>query len=359
MKLLRNIVIVLLLLVIAFWLALKVPAVQNHVYETAIKMRLLATLQEEKEDTLSATVCGSGSPLASNSAQACILIKAGEDLYVVDVGDGSVANLSRWNTPFEDVKAVFITHNHSDHISDLADLHLMTWVTRERESKLTVYGPEGIEDVTKGFEMTYKHDYEFRNAHHGDLVAPLNVVGFNPITIQDDSVIFDNGDLQVTAFRVEHEPVDPAYGFRFDYKGRSIVISGDTNYSKNLIKNSQKADVLFHEAISYDLTRRMSKTLADLGEEFDSNLARYGSKIFTDIESYHATPSEVAEIANLSNVDMLVYYHLIPTPQPPIDKIMADILFRGVDENFSNWEYAVDGTVVILPIDSEKIIFNK
>ena len=139
MKFLRNIVIVLLLLFIALWLALKVPAVQNHVYETAIKMRLLATLQEEKEDTLSATVCGSGSPLASNSAQACILIKAGEDLYVVDVGDGSVANLSRWNTPFEDVKAVFITHNHSDHISDLADLHLMTWVTREGKQTYSLW----------------------------------------------------------------------------------------------------------------------------------------------------------------------------------------------------------------------------
>ena len=103
----------------------------------------------------------------------------------------------------------------------------------------------------------------------------------------------------------------------------------------------------------------MSKTLADLGEEFDNNIARYGSKIFTDIESYHATPLEVAEIASLSNVDMLVYYHLTPTPQPPIDKIMADIIFRGVDENFSNWEYAIDGTKVILPINSKKIIFNK
>ena len=103
---------------------------------------------------------------------------------------------------------------------------------------------------------------------------------------------------------------------------------GDLTDSTNLIKNSQKADVLFHEAISYDLTRRMSKTLADLGEEFDINIARYGSKIFTDIESYHATPIEVAEIASLSNVDMLVYYHLIPTPQPPIDKIITDIFFQ-------------------------------
>ncbi len=359
MKLLKNIAITLLVIFVGIWLALKIPTVQTHVFKTLAKMRFAAALGEEYQDALSATVCGSGSPLASTSAQACIIIQAGKDLFIVDAGDGSAANLSFWNTPLENLKAVFITHNHSDHISDLADIHLMSWVTRERTTKLLVFGPEGIKDVADGFELAHKHDYEFRNAHHGDLLAPLDVVGFNPITIQDDSVIYDNGDLQVTAFRVEHEPVDPAYGFRFDYKGRSIVISGDTSYSENLIKNSQEVDVLFHEAISLDLTRRMSKIADELGEQFNSNVARNGSVIFKDIESYHTPPLEVAEIASLSKVDLLVYYHLIPTPQPPLDNLMANIFFRGVTQKFSNWEYAIDGSEVILPIGSKKIVFNK
>ena len=131
---------------------------------------------------------------------------------------------------------VAFLEKHSDHFSDLADLHLMSWVARDRSKKLTVFGPEGIENVTKGFEIAYTYDSLYRNEHHGDTIAPLDVVGYEPFTLQGDSVIYDENDLKITAFLVSHKPVDPAYGFRFDYKGRSIVISGDTIYDENLIK---------------------------------------------------------------------------------------------------------------------------
>ena len=75
-----------------------------------------------------------------------------------------------------------MTHLHSDHIADLADLHLMNWVTASRQSKLKVFGPEGVSSVTKGFEAAYALDYKFRNEHHGNEIAPIEVAGFDPYT---------------------------------------------------------------------------------------------------------------------------------------------------------------------------------
>ena len=105
--------------------------------------------------------------------------------------------------------------------------------------------------------------------------------------------------------------------------------------------------------------RISSRIASGLGEEYDNNASRYGSEIFGHIEDYHATPVEAAMAASKSDVGLLVFYHLIPTPQIPIRTIMAKIFFRGVTEVFPNWEYAIDGTTIVLPPDSDEIIFKK
>ena len=128
------------------------------------------------------------------------MYKRQEYIYIVDVGDGSVVNLRNWNIPFNKIKAVFITHMHSDHISDLADLHLLTWIGTERTKKLDVYGPRGIELITKGFEMSYKNDFLYRNMHHGNILAPLEVTGYNPITVVQESIVLEENNLRVAAF---------------------------------------------------------------------------------------------------------------------------------------------------------------
>lgn len=341
------------------YLILQAPLVQKFIFEVSAKNAFALSINSEPNDGLRATVCGSGSPMPSDSAQTCIMIEAGKKIFIVDIGDGSAANLARWRVPMENLEAVFITHLHSDHIADLGDLHLMSWIARDRKEKLKVYGPDGIENVTAGFDLVYREDYTFRNEHHGNLIAPIEVTGYKPITIEGNSVVYDEDELKVTAFLVNHKPVDPAYGFRFDYKDRSIVMSGDTIYDENLITNARGADVLFHEAISNELTSITSKIAAELGEEFDNNPARHASEIFYHIQDYHTTPIDAALAASKSDVKLLVFYHLVPTPQGPVKKIMAEIFFRGVTEVFSNWEYAIDGTKVTLPLDSDEIIFNK
>ena len=213
------------ILTLGGFLLLQVPSVQDRLLENAIPNLVQDNMP--KEDALSAIVCGSRSPLPHSSRdEACILVIAGKNIYVIDTGAGSANNVIQWAIPANRIKAVLLTHLHSDHIADLPNFHMSTWINN-RPSQLDVYGPEGLESVVQGFDDAYSLDYAFRNAHHGDAIAPLAVAGMKAHTIDlNNPVIIESDDLSIQAFEVEHHPVKPALGYRFDYKGRSIVISG-------------------------------------------------------------------------------------------------------------------------------------
>ena len=348
MKLLIRVIIALLILGITSWVIIQLPSVQDRLIVVAFTALGSASNNLPKEDALSAAVCGSRSPIPSpGRAETCILISAGEDLFVVDIGDGSNDNLRSWNINFRNIEAVLITHLHSDHIADLPGLHQNAWVIGERSSKLKVFGPEGVDQFTQGIEMAYAHDYVFRNEHHGNAIAPLEFAGFDTSVIDlNNPVIFDNGELKITAFRVVHEPIEPALGFKFEYKGRSIVITGDTSYTQSVIDNSMNADVLFHEAQANHMLAVMEKSLMSRG-------AQLLATVLDDITTYHTTLVEAAEIANEANVKKLFFYHLTPAPRNYIQEIM---FVRGVDQVRKEWTLVEDGTLVILPVGSEEII---
>jgi len=346
MRILKYLILLILIVIIGVIVLTRIPAVQDRVTTNVIN-RILNSQATLPEDALSAVVCGSRSPLpAPGRAEACILVTAGKNLYVIDVGDGSAANLRNWRIDLGNLRATLFTHLHSDHISDLADLQLNAWIAQSRLQKLKVYGPQGVEQVVKGFEEAYSLDYQFRNEHHGDDVAPLEVAGLDPYVIDlSNPVIIDEDGLKVTAFAVVHDPVEPALGYRFDYKGRSIVISGDTVYHENVIKNSMNTDVLFHEAQANHIIKIMEDATRESG-----NI--YISKIMSDITTYHTTPIEAAEVANEANVGHLVFYHLTPAPR---NGLMANMFVRGVNEIRKDWTLSEDGTMVILPLNSDEI----
>ena len=226
-------------------------------------------------------------------------------------------------------------------------LHQNAWVVGERSSKLKVFGPEGVDQLTQGIEMAYANDYVFRNEHHGDAIAPLEYAGFDTSVIDlNDPVIFDNGELKITAFKVVHEPIDPALGFKFEYKGRSLVITGDTSYTQSVIDNSMNVDVLFHEAQANHMLAVMEEALRSRGTDLLAT-------VLDDITTYHTTLIEAAEVANKANVKKLVFYHLTPAPRNFIQEVM---FVRGVDEVRKEWTLVDDGTLIILPIGSEEII---
>jgi ribonuclease Z len=275
------------------------------------------------------------------------LVKAGEEMFVVDIGGGSAANLRSWNILFGKIKAVLLTHLHSDHISDLPALHQGAWLLQNKTEKLKVYGPEGVSLVTEGFEKAYELDYDFRSEHHGEAIAPRQYAGFNAKTIDlNEPVLFNKDGLKITAFKVIHEPIEPALGYKFEYKGRSLVITGDTSYAQSVIDNSMGVDVLFHEAQA----NHMVSVLENFALE---NGAKLRAKLMADIKTYHTTLIEAADIANKANVKKLVFYHLTPAPRNYLTELM---FVRGVNEVRKDWTLVEDGTLVVLPVDSDAII---
>ena len=323
-------------------------SVQDRILNIGIK-NILSSAEPflDKEDSLKVVVCGSRSPLPSpGRAEACILVEAGDDIYIFDLGNGSMDNLNEYQVPWPYVKAVLITHMHSDHIADLPDAHLQSWI-QGRNSPLIVYGPEGINLVTAGFELAYSADYQYRNDQHGDDMLPMSIAGYNPIQIMDNQLIPNvTPGLEILPFVVDHYPVNSAFGFKISYKGRTIVISGDTINDGSIQKYSKDVDLLVHSAISIDLTERFREVvpLPQLDE------------ILFDIQDYHTTIKEAGEIARDANVDQLLIYHTIPTPR---NKIMEEVFFRPLDGVFDEYMLSDDGTRVIMPVGSDEIIIDQ
>ena len=348
MRILKYIIFVLLFLIVAGFFALRTEIVQMTLVEMQAERILERPSPLPEEDSLSGLLCGSRGPLPSaGTAETCILIKAGERIFIVDAGDGSITNLRDWGIDLGKIEAFLLTHTHSDHFSDLADLHLNAWVTQNRTDKLKVYGPEGTQSVTDGFEATYALDYKWRYEHHGNDVAPIEFAGFDTHIIDiESSIVIEDDDLRVTAFLVDHDPVKPSIGYRFDYKGRSITISGDTSYSENVIKHADKTDLLFHEALSY----RLNKAGATAAYKVDEtgNI----STVLIDVLDYHTSPTQAARAAQLAKAKHLIFYHLIPYPEGLVAKML---FFDGVNDIYKNWKIGRDGVMGILPLNSDKV----
>ena len=188
--------------------------------------------------------------------------------------------------------------------------------------------------------------------------APLGVDEMVANTIDGEGVILSDNDLTITAFLVEHDPVTPAYGYRFDYKGRSIVISGDTAYSTNLINYAKDVDLLFHEAISYEMMDINTEAMTSFYETTNNDFYRFGAALFQHIEDYHTPFEEVAIVAKQSNAKKLIFYHVIPTPRKPVDGLMKNIMTEKVDQHYQDWLFAEEGLTIELPPNSDEIVMS-
>ena len=274
-------------------------------------------------------LCGTGSPLPDpNRAQACTAIIEGGEFMLVDIGSGSWRKVAVNNLPTESLSAILLTHFHSDHIGDLGEALMQSWAAG-RNQKLNVYGPPGVEQVVAGFEQAYALDTGYRVAHHGEEWMPRTAAGAVAQTVKlktndATALVFERKGLKVTAFKVEHDPASPAYGYRFEYRGRVVVVSGDTAKSDNLSRNSAGADLLIHEVTAKNLLQ-----LAATGFEQTGNRRR--AKMARDIMTYHTSPLEAAAIAASAKVETLVFTHIVPPPNSPQ---IEQALLRGVSDVF-------------------------
>ncbi|WP_293902934.1 MBL fold metallo-hydrolase [Phenylobacterium sp.] len=308
-------------------------------------------------DALRVIFCGTSGPLPiPNRAKACTAIQAGGALFLVDAGPESTKNLMMWRVPVATVKAVFITHLHSDHIGDLGELNLQSWVAG-RPQPLAVIGPAGVDKLAAGFNLAYETDHGFRKAHHehDGVKLPLaaGVLKATVVTIpapDGTAVVWNEGGLKVTAIRVAHDPVTPAFGYRFDYKGRSVVVSGDTRKWPPLAVAAKGADVLIHEAQNNAMTRQMAQGLKRLGNDRMSS-------IMADTVSYHTEPVEAADLARATGVKALVLSHLT---QAGLPMFTPEAFTKGMDAGGKlDWRLAQDGMTIDLPVGSDEVRFGK
>lgn len=341
---------------IALLLLLFAKPITMRLMERVVARNMGASLLAELPDGLHVGLCGAGSPLPDPARSGpCAFVVAGEQLYVVDAGSGSARVLPRMQVPVGEIDALLLTHLHSDHIDGLGELELQRWVNGGHDQPLPIYGPAGVEAVVSGINTAYAPSRSYRVAHHGEAVVPPSGAGavarpFDQPGPGEGLRIIERDGLVVTAFRVDHEPVDPAVGYRFDYGGRSVVISGDTKKSANLEVFAEGADLLVHEALSARLVSVLTRVAEEVGRP---RLA----KITHDILDYHTTPVEAAEIASAAGVGHLLYYHIVPPlPLAPLEGIFIE----GVDEAYDGpVTIGRDGTFVSMDAGGDDVVVRE
>ncbi|MFN0186009.1 MAG: MBL fold metallo-hydrolase [Aquabacterium sp.] len=313
--------------------------------------RLSADPVKDLPDGLHVGLCGAGSPFPDEQrAGPCTLVLAGQRLLVVDVGAGSVRNIGRMGFSHGRIDAVLLTHFHSDHIDGLGELMLQRWVAGARTEPLPVHGPPGIEQVVGGLMQAYAQDRHYRVAHHGAATVPPTGFGGLPraFTLGPEGrvVVLREDDLEVVAFAVDHAPVHPAVGYRIAYKGRVVVISGDTKASTAVRREARGADLLVHEALSPALVAALREGARRTGR---THLV----KIFDDIPDYHATPRQAAETARDAGARYLLLNHIVPAlPLPGLEQAFLG----GADDIFTGpLKVGRDGDFISMPAGSTAI----
>jgi len=357
MRTIRIVVITLLALAAGIAAALLSPRGEQWLFDRiAVRVAASDNARLLADDALRVGICGSSAPLPSRDrAKACVAAFAGGKFYVVDVGPESVENLVLWRIPMASIGGVLLTHFHSDHIGDLGELNLQTWAGG-RPGPLDVYGGPGVEQVVGGFNQAYRLDQGYRTVHHTARVLPPKTWPMVAHTVALDGpetparsrtgLVVDDGALRITAIEVNHDPIVPAYAYRFDYKGRSVVVTGDLKFHPPLIAAARGADILVCEAIARSMVEALQRGSAAAGRDRQA-------AIMHDIQNYHISPVEAADIANQAGIGLLVFHHLLPAP----DAFLTRRLFtHSVSEaRRGKWDMASDGSLYTLPLGSGEV----
>jgi ribonuclease BN (tRNA processing enzyme) len=249
---------------------------------------------------------GGPRPRRMRSAPAQVVVVNGA-AYVVDCGDGVARQLVLAGVPLAALRHVFVTHQHSDHNADYGNLLLLAWTAGLR-THVDTWGPPPLAKMTELFLEANEYDIATRIADEGRVpLAPLIAVH----ELTDGGVLSEDSNVRVTAAIVDHPPVVPALAYRFDSPDRSIVISGDTRMSDNLIALARGADVLVHEV--YFDEAAVDRLVTGVG-----NAARLKESVM----SHHTSAADAGRVAREAGVKTLVLSHLVPAEDPAITDAM-------------------------------------
>jgi ribonuclease Z len=245
---------------------------------------------------------GVGPPVNLQQYGASTLVEAGAQRFLFDCGRGATLRLAQAGVPIGSITRVFLTHLHSDHVLQLPDLLLTGWAGGRRAVPLAVWGPAGTRAMMDHLQQAFAFDIHTRR----DVDEHLPAAGITVVSheVTTDGVVFTEDGVTVTAFLVDHGPVQPAFGYRIEYRGRSVVLSGDTRVSENLVRHAQGADVLVHEVID-------PQALRDRPDH-------PSAAIVDAIIAHHTTPQQAGEVFRRVAPRLAVYSHA-----PNTERILA------------------------------------
>jgi ribonuclease Z len=260
-----------------------------------LPLAFLAVGPAQESNLMRLILLGTGYPYPNTErAGPSCAVTIGKRIFIIDAGRGVTMRLAALGNPWGSIEGTFVTHLHSDHIDGLPDLYHCEWEFGAGKP-FELYGPKGIKQVSDGILQFYAPDIIIRR----DLTEKLPAEGarINVHEIKEGVVLDIPEVVKVTAFLVDHPPVEPSIGYRFDSGKRSIVISGDTRPTPNLVRHAQGADVLVHEAYVHKSSS-------------PDDPSRWS------IYKYHTSAREAGEAAEKAKVKTLVLTHLIPAGAP-------------------------------------------
>lgn len=245
----------------------------------------VAAASEPVHSDLRVHLLGTGSPLPETFRFGpSTLIEAGQQKFLFDAGRGVIQRMYTLGIPFNDVDKLFITHLHSDHTIGIPDLYLTGWL-RGRKQPLRVWGPPGTAKMMT--ELSDAFDYDIKSRLDQNAGSQVQVTEINV------GKVYDKDGVKITAFLVDHPPVEPSFGFKLEYKGRTVVLSGDTRYSEEVIKQAKGADLLVHEVAA--ASDKLMKT----------------SAVVPKILAKHTLPEEAGKVFTQAAPRMAVYSHIV------------------------------------------------
>ncbi|MEX5341487.1 MBL fold metallo-hydrolase [Pseudomonas sp. I2] len=244
---------------------------------------------------------GGPSLLTPKSLPQSTVLMVGDDAYLLDAGYGASLRLVEAGIPLRNIRGIFITHLHSDHVLDYPSVLMNSWATGLK-TPIKVFGPQGTQAMTQHIWKAFATDIDLRIADEGK-PDPRKLVTVEQF---EEGLVYKDDHLQVTALAVPHPPFDKgqAYAFKFEVGGKTIVLSGDTNYYPPLAEFAKGADLLINEVVHVEAVERLAKRVG------------YGQKFVDAVISHHVTAEDVGRMASSAGVKKLVLSHFVPADDP-------------------------------------------
>jgi ribonuclease Z len=232
------------------------------------------------------------------------LVVAGDEKLLFDCGRSVTTGMARLAINPVDVTKVFLTHLHSDHVAALPELYLFPWASQGRRVPFQVWGPAGTQSMMEHLQKAFEFDIHVRR----DVDEKFSPEGIKTVATDiRQGVVYEANGVKVTAFLVDHGPVEPAFGYRVDYRGHSVVMSGDTKPSDNVVTFSRGVDLLIHE-----LGRsKQDPLLSGPPNELMPGGFQTRQQLRT-ITDHHTDPAEAAQVFQRVKPKLAVFSHIGP-----------------------------------------------